>query len=98
MIEILVKVLGWQIVSQALRDRDKAKDYADKHNELVRQSCNTLSELVRQSCNTLSDYWLNGNPSKYLESLDTDLRNCLICHLASDISADVLSDYGLIEV
>ena len=87
MIEILVKVLGWQMVSQALRERDKAKDYADNHNE-----------LVRQSCNILSDCWLNGNPSDYLESLDTDLRNCLICHLIGDISADVLSDYGLIEV
>jgi hypothetical protein len=87
MIEILVKVLGWQMVSQALRDRDKAKDYADKHNE-----------LVRQSCNTLSDYWLNGNPSDYLEGLDTDLRNCLICVLATDISADAIADMGLIEV
>lgn len=87
MIEILVKVLGFAMVSQALRERDKAKDYADNHNE-----------LVRQSCNTLSDYWLNGNPSDYLEGLDTDLRNCLICHLIGDISAHVLSDYGLIEV
>jgi len=87
MIEILVKVLGFAMVSQALRESDKAKDYADNHNE-----------LVRQSCNTLSDYWLNGNPSDYLEGLDTDLRNCLICHLIGDISADVLSDYGLIEV
>jgi len=81
MIEILVKVLGWQMVSQALRDRDKAKDYADKHNELVRQSCNTLSD-----------------PSDYLEGLDTDLRNCLICVLATDISADAIADMGLIEV
>jgi hypothetical protein len=87
MIEILVKVLGFAMVSQALRDRDKAKDYADKHNE-----------LVRQSCKTLSDCWLNGNPSEYLESLDTDLRNCLICHLASDISADAIADMGLIEI
>jgi hypothetical protein len=36
MIEILVKVLGWQMVSQALRERDKAKDYTDNYNELVR--------------------------------------------------------------
>ncbi len=56
------------------------------------------NELVRQSCNTLSDYWLNGNPSDYLEGLDTDLRNCLICVLATDISADAIADMGLIEV
>ena len=87
MIEILVKVLGWHMVSQALRESESAKVYSAQ---------NTM--LVRQSCKILSDYWLNGNPSDYLESLDTDLRNCLICHLASDISADVLSDYGLIEV
>jgi hypothetical protein len=87
MIEILVKVLGWQMVSQALRERESAKAY-NAQNPM----------LVRQACKTLSDYWLNGNPSEYLESLDADLRNCLICNLANDISADVLFDYGLIEV
>jgi hypothetical protein len=87
MIEILVKVLGFAMVSQALRERDKAKDYSDRHNE-----------LVRQSCKTLSDYWLNGNPSDYLEGLDSDLRNCLICHLIGDISGAAITDMGLIEV
>ena len=47
------------MVSQALRDRDKAKDYAD-------------NQIVRQCITRLSDYWLNGNPSEYLEGLDTD--------------------------
>ena len=87
MIEILVKVLGFVIVSQALKDRESAKVYSAQN-----------PMLVKQSCKTLDDYWLNGNPREYLESLDIDLRNCLICHLASDINADVLSDYGLIEV
>ena len=87
MIEILVKVLGWQMVSQALRDRDKAKDYADKHNELVKQSRKTLDTA-----------WLNGNPREYLESLDTDLMNCLICVLATDISTEIFADMVLIEV
>ncbi|MEA5487092.1 MULTISPECIES: hypothetical protein [Pseudanabaena] len=87
MIEILVKVLGWQMVSQALRNRESAKVYSAQN-----------PMLVKQSCKTLDDYWLNGNPREYLEGLETDLRNCLICNLATDISADVLSDYGLIEV
>jgi len=87
MIEILVKVLGFATVSQALRERDKAKDYSNRHNE-----------LVRQSCNTLSDYWLNGNPRDYLDSLDSDLRDCLICLLATDITNESLVDMGLIEV
>ncbi len=87
MIEILVKVLGFAMVSQALRERDSAKVYTAQN-----------PMLVLLACKTLSDYWLNGNPSEYLEGLDTDLRNCLICHLIGDISADVLSDYGLIEV
>jgi hypothetical protein len=87
MIEILTSVLGWQMVSQALRESESAKVYSAQN-----------PMLVRQSCKTLFDYWLNGNPSEYLESLDTDLRNCLICNLATDISADVLSDYGLMEV
>ena len=87
MIEILVKVLGWQMVSQALRDRESAKVYEDSHNELVRQSCKTLDR-----------HWLNGKPREYLESLDPDLRNCLICVLATDISTEILADMGLIEV
>ena len=87
MIEILVKVLGWQMVSQALRDRESAKVYNAQN-----------SMLVSQACKTLSDYWLNGNPREYLESLDTELRNSLICHLATDISADAIADMGLIEV
>ena len=87
MIEILVKVLGFAMVSQALRERESAKIYSAQN-----------PILVSQACKALSDYWLNGNPSKYLEGLDTDLRNCLICHLATDISADVLLDYELIEV
>jgi hypothetical protein len=72
MIEILVKVLGFAMVSQALRERESAKVYSAQN-----------PILVRQTCNTLSDYWLNGDPSDYLESLDTDLRNCLICNLAT---------------
>ena len=87
MIEILVKVIGWQMVSQALRERDKAKNYSAQN-----------PMLVSQACKTLSDYWLNGNPSEYLESLDTDLRDCLICNLASDISADAIADMGFLEV
>jgi len=30
--------------------------------------------------------------------LDTDLRNCLICNLIGDISAEAIADIGLIEV
>lgn len=87
MIEILVKVLGWQMVSQALRERESAKIYTAQ---------NPIP--VKQACKTLSDYWLNGNPNEYLESLDIDLRNCLICHLAADISNEILVDMGLIQV
>lgn len=87
MIEILVKVLGWQMVSQALRERERATKYLYDN-----------AELVKQSRKTLDTAWLNGNPREYLESLDTDLMNCLICLLATDISNDVLADMGLIEV
>lgn len=87
MIEILVKVLGFAMVSQALKERESAKVYTAQN--LI---------LVKQACKTLSDYWLNGNPSDYLESVDEKLRNCLICLLATDISADILADYGLIEI
>jgi hypothetical protein len=87
MIEILVKVLGWQMVSQALRERERAKKYLYDNDKLVNQSRKTLDTA-----------WLNGNPREYLLTLDTDLSNCLICLLATDISNDVLADMGLIEV
>ena len=87
MIELLVKVLGWQMVSQALRERQSAKGYSAQN-----------PILVRQACKTLSDSWLNGNPRECLESLDTDLRSCLICNLIGDISADAIADMGFLEV
>ena len=87
MIEILVKLLGFAMVSQALRERERAKKYLYDNIELVKQSRKTLDTA-----------WLNGNPREYLESLDTDLKDCLICVLATDISNDVLADMGLIEV
>jgi hypothetical protein len=87
MIEILVKVLGWQMVSQALRERERAKKYLYDNDKLVNQSRKTLDTA-----------WLNGNPREYLLTLDTDLSNFLICLLATDISNDVLADMGLIEV
>ena len=87
MIEVLVKVLGWQMVSQALRERERTKKYLYDNDKLVNQSRKTLDTA-----------WLNGNPREYLESLDTDLMNCLICLLATDISNDVLADMGLIQV
>lgn len=87
MIEILVKVLGFAMVSQALRDRDSAKVYSAQN-----------PVYVRQACKTLSYNWQNGKPREYLESLDTDLRNCLICNLVGDISKAAIADMGLIEV
>ncbi|MBD2152509.1 hypothetical protein H6F44_20655 [Pseudanabaena sp. FACHB-1277] len=86
MIEILVEVLGFAMVSQALRNRESAKKYLYDNIELVKQSRKTLDTA-----------WLNGNPREYLESLDTNLSNCLIYVLATDISSDdVLADIGLI--
>ncbi|MFN5854426.1 MAG: hypothetical protein ACK456_00785 [Pseudanabaenaceae cyanobacterium] len=87
MIETLVNVLGWQMVSQALRERDKANDF-NRQNGL----------LVSDSCKTLDNHWKNGTPKACLESLPSDLRNCLICNLVDDVSADLLADDGLIQV
>jgi hypothetical protein len=87
MIEILVKVLGFAMVSQALRERERATKYLYDNDKLVKQSRKTLDTA-----------WLNGNPREYLLTLDTDLMNCLICLLATNISNDVLADMGLIEV
>ncbi len=83
MLDILVNVLGWQMVSQALRNRESAKAYSLANPNLIR-----LQSL------TLSYKWKQGNPREYLDSLPIDLQQCLICNLASDISDEILLEYG----
>jgi len=87
MLDILVNVLGWQMVSQALRNREKAKRFSIANPALVGRHC-----LI------LSNTWKLGKAKEYLDSLDVDLRNCLICNLVGNISADVIRDYGLQNV
>ena len=87
MLDIVTQSLGFAMVSLALRNKKQAKSFSMAH-----------PILVSKHCLTLLDYWRNGGAKEYLESLDTDLRNCLICNLIGDISADVIADMGVIEV
>jgi len=87
MLDIVTQSLGFAMVSLALRNKEQAKRFSMAH-----------PSLVSKHCLTLLDYWRNGGAKEYLEGLDTDLRNCLICNLIGDISADAIADMGLIEV
>jgi len=87
MLDIVTQSLGFAMVSLALRNKEQAKRFSMAH-----------PSLVNKHCLTLLDYWQNGGAKEYLEGLDTDLRNCLICNLLGDISADAIADMGLIEV
>ena len=87
MLDIVTQSLGFAMVSLAIRNRKQAKSFSMAN-----------PSLVSKHCLTLLGYWQKGSAKEYLEGLDTDLRNCLICNLIGDISADVFSDYGLIEV
>lgn len=87
MLDIVTQALGFAMVSLAIRNRKQSKSFSMAH-----------PSLVSKHCLTLSDYWQNGGAKEYLEGLDTDLRNCLICNLIGDISADAIADMGLIEV
>ena len=87
MLDKVTQSLGFAMVSLALRNKKQAKSFSMAH-----------PSLVSKHCLTLLGYWQNGGAKEYLEGLEIDLRNCLICHLIGDISADVLLDYGLIEV
>ncbi len=87
MLDIVTQSLGFAMVSLALRNKKQAKRFSMAH-----------PSLVSKHCLTLLDYWRNGGAKEYLEGLDTDLRNCLICNLIGDISADAIADMGLIEV
>ena len=87
MLDIVTQSLGFAMVSLALRNKRQAKRFSMAH-----------PSLVSKHCLTLLDYWRNGGAKEYLEGLDTDLRNCLICNLIGDISADAIADMGLIEV
>jgi hypothetical protein len=87
MLDKVIQSLGFAMVSLALRNRTQAKSFSMAH-----------PSLVSKHCLTLLDYWQKGGSKEYLEGLDTDLRNCLICNLIGDISADAIADMGLIEV
>ena len=87
MLDIVTQSLGFAMVSLAIRNRKQAKRFSMAH-----------PSLVSKHCLTLLDYWRNGGAKEYLEGLDTDLRNCLICNLIGDISAEILADYELVEV
>jgi hypothetical protein len=87
MLDIVTQSLGFAMVSLAIRNKEQAKRFSMAH-----------PSLVSKHCLTLLDYWRNGGAKEYLEGLDTDLRNCLICNLIGDISADAIADMGLIEV
>jgi len=84
MLEVLVNVLGWQMVSKALKNRDNAKVYTQANPRLV-----GLQSM------TLRYKWKHGKPREYLESLPIDLQQCLICNLAGDVSAEIFSEYDL---
>ena len=87
MLDIVTQSLGFAMVSLAIRNKEQSKIFSMAH-----------PSLVSKHCLTLLDYWRNGGAKEYLEGLDTDLRNCLICNLIGDISADAIADMGLIEV
>ena len=87
MLDIVTQSLGFAMVSLALRNKKQAKSFSMAH-----------PSLVSKHCLTLLHYWHNGGAKEYLEGLDTDLRNCLICNLIGDISAEAIADMGLIEV
>ncbi len=87
MLDKVTQSLGFAMVSLALRNKKQAKSFSIAH-----------PSLVNKHCLTLLDYWRNGGAKEYLEGLDTDLRNCLICNLIGDISADAIADMGLMEV
>jgi len=87
MLDIVAQSLGFAMVSLALRNKKQAKSFSMEY-----------PSLVSKHCLTLLDYWQKGGAKEYLEGLDTDLRNCLICNLIGDISSEILADYGLIEV
>jgi hypothetical protein len=83
MLDILVNVLGFEMVSQALRNRESAKAYSKANPRVV-----SLQSL------TLSYKWKQGKPKEYLESLPIDLQQCLVCNLANEISEEILAEYG----
>ena len=87
MLDIITQSLGFAMVSLALRNRKQAKSFSMEH-----------PSLVSKHCLTLLDCWQNGGAKEYLEGLDTDLRNCLICNLIGDVSAEAIANMELMEV
>jgi hypothetical protein len=86
MLNIVTQSLGFAMVSLAIRNKKQATSFSMAHPSLVNKHC-----LI------LLDYWQNGGAKEYLEGLDTDLRNYLICNLIGDISTEAIADMGLIR-
>ena len=82
MLDIVTQVLGFATVSLALRHKQDARAFLLKH-----------PNLVKQQSLTLLDNWQNGTPRQFLESLDEDLRNCLICCLVYNIADESIADF-----
>ncbi len=76
-IDILESTFGSDIVNGAMK---YTACYNDHKGEKRR--------LISNHFNILSFEWQKGNARAYLESLDAELQNCIICYLMEDFVID----------
>jgi hypothetical protein len=76
-VDILCREFGFPKVSEAM-------SYINYYNACKKEKRSTLSEHLSK----LSCAWQMGNANEYLESLNAELQQCIICHLMEDYVND----------
>ena len=82
-------------ISTRKRELSNRNLFAEQFKDYSKYLINTF--LIDQKSLTYFFVPMLLNP-QYLERLNADLRNCLICNLIGDISTEAIADMGLIEV
>ena len=85
-LEQTISLFGWHCVSSALQCKTEARQYSLDHPVTVSNVCKTLVSKLR--VNEL-------DAIAYTQSLDDDLRCCVINNLVSDISSKLIAEMGL---
>jgi len=85
-LEQTIALFGWHCVSSALQRKTDARQYSLDRAATVSQTCKTLVGKLR--VNELEAI-------AYAQSLDDDLRCCVINNLIGDISSKLIAEIGL---
>jgi hypothetical protein len=84
-LEQVISLFGWASVSEALKRKTEVRRYSLKHPLTVSNACKSFVGKLEDEIELTA----------FINSLDSDLMDCLINNLVGDIGTDILRDMGL---